>query len=75
MDAPQKRFADRIDPACERCAYWMLWRNQLAPQYVIGDCRKHAPVVFMQPEGSFASKWPSTKKGDFCGAFHGRAER
>lgn len=55
--------------ACEGCAFWVIWQKQLTPKHIIGDCRKHAPVVFMQPDGSFASKWPSTKSGDFCGVF------
>lgn len=56
-------------PICENCKFWSEWPEQMNPQYVIGECRRHAPQLFPAKDNKFTTKFPSTKHNDFCGAF------
>lgn len=58
---------------CEFCRFWRAWpdRDQRDSDVTFGDCRKHSPVLFVDPEGRNRprTKWPSTRHDDFCGSF------
>ena len=60
---------------CQRCKFWSAWPQQPNPQFIIGDCRRHAPQIFkaesdlMRAKEKFLTKFPSTPHDSFCGAF------
>jgi hypothetical protein len=53
---------------CLNCKFWAQWPEQPNPGMTLGDCRRNAPQVFAGRD-KFMTKFPSTKHGDFCGAF------
>jgi hypothetical protein len=54
---------------CQHCKFWSQWPEQPNPQFIAGDCRRHAPQIFTTKENKFLRKFPSTRISDFCGSF------
>lgn len=65
---------------CLKCRFWSQWPSQPInkTEHLIGDCRRHAPVlvpVLMQSgpvtlhvtAAQMKTKWPTTLDNWFCG--------
>jgi hypothetical protein len=73
---------------CINCKWWTPWPAQPNPKMIVGDCRRHAPQLFQNPQQPeswapgnakkeskpFVTKFPSTRSDEFCGSFKPRIE-
>lgn len=56
-------------PSCRTCIYWLETRSWVGPGFVMGLCRRNAPV--MTSDGQ--SRHPETTDTDVCGEWRGKA--
>jgi hypothetical protein len=52
---------------CDNCRFWLVWKDQPNRSHTLGECRRHAPGLFMQRD-ELRTKWPATAHDDFCGS-------